>query len=361
MSGRERPGRFEGGHDEKGVVGDRGGALILLVAAGAGGYALAGIGRPQARATASPTVSPSPEASPSPSESPALSPSPTPLNCRIAVAGQTAGSGGFVNLPDGSYTVDKTSNVSLNQTGYGGAYGFTYLAAYNKWVPVKRDWIAPDGASFAYTDFDQQSRDLYVAPTRSGSTREVALDRHYEMKAWLPDGVYAAAYETTGQLRGGLTRIDPASGHGFAVADRGNYTVFSDHEALGYDLAPPTGTAPFTADKLLHLDLRTGKVTEWFNAKGLEISPLAIDSSGAAIVQARNDVATEVWRVTAPGGATKLYSGGSTNDGMNLQTPAVTDGERVWFGSNQGLVLYTQADGFKVVAKATGTPAGLCH
>ena len=138
--------------------------------------------------------------------------------------------------------------------------------------------------------------------------------------------------------------------------------MFNDREALGVEFPPRTDNrSSFRQDKLLHLDLKTGRVTEWFNAKGLTVTPLAIDSSGGALLRAGNEVAQEVWRVTGPDSATRLFASGTTNDALVLNAPAVTDGERVWFGSNQGLVLYTQADGFKVVAKATGTPAGLCH
>ena len=93
-----------------------GAALVLALTAGAGGYYLAGAGR-QAATNPTPSAAPSLVASASPSLEPSplgsASPIPVPLTCRIAVSGYSQGSGGFVDLTDGSYTVDKGSNVSI--------------------------------------------------------------------------------------------------------------------------------------------------------------------------------------------------------------------------------------------------------
>jgi hypothetical protein len=346
--------------------------LVVVVAAGAGGYALAG-GRlfgGQTTATPSASASPAPSESPSASSNPSTAPAtpvPVPLTCRIAVAGFEPGSGGFVSFPGGEYQVDPGSNVKFFE-GYGpyGASvpGLNYVTIKSKWVPVPYEWVAPDGSSYAYAEPPTSGHDIYIAPVAGGNPREVLLDRHYEVRDWEPEGIYVSRIDTDGpqaNISRGLTRVDPGTGRGTFLTDQGNWTVFSRSAAFGVRVPANEDSPPPPPTKLQHIDLADGRVTDWFDAKGLFVTPLAVDSSGAALVQARNDVSIEVWRVTGPGAAERLSVSGAGQDALSLRASGITDGDRVWLGSNKGLVLYTQVDGFKIVSQATASPASKCH
>ena len=61
--------------------------------------------------------------------------------------------------------------------------------------------------------------------------------------------------------------------------------------------------------------------------------------------------------------ANRIYSGPGnvSKDYLRISPPGINDTHGIWFGTNQGLMLYTTTDGFKKMSFATGQVGGGCH
>src|SRR5579872_968893 len=136
-------------------------------------------------------TSPSPGSSPHPTLSPTPSPSlVAQLKGRIAISNGQPGSGGWLTFPGGTFAPDPGSNVTLPS---GWAPGLTHDLALNKWVPVPRDWVSPDGKKYVYFDgttfhvVGYQASDWLFSPPVAG------LNTYWTVLWAENDGVYVTS------------------------------------------------------------------------------------------------------------------------------------------------------------------------
>jgi hypothetical protein len=347
---------------------------VMVRAAAMAGLALAvgGCSLPSIRlSTAAKThPSPSPRISPTPSPSPSpetaavpAPPSPQPLTCQIAVFGYQAGSGGFVTLPGGDFSLDPKSDVSLPKgiTLYNrGTNGSSYDYAKSKWLPVPRVNVSPDGSSYAYQSTDSDGG-IYVVDAVKGGAREVAKGNLWQVVEWRAPGIYAMQADPATGLYHGLYLIDTNTGAVRGLTARGAWQAIGQTAAWGTEV--PSAVNVDTSHTIIRFDLTSGQIAAYFSQPGSYLSVVAFDEQDRPVIDASNDVVQQVWALNGANHADRIFSGpgNQSKDYLRISPPGVTDSHGVWFGTDQGLMLYTTTDGFKKMSATTGQVGGGCH
>lgn len=307
---------------------------------------------------------PSPTASTSPLPTPSVSPTAQPLSCRLPVSGYSGGTGGFVVLPGGAYTPDPASAVRLPAAG--SSPGSTYDRGQGKWLPVPRDWVAPDGHQYAFLEQLQYPGGgggyLHIVDVASGGDRRVPYDHgasasrtneSWGLLGYEPEGVYLFSFHSGGYPS--LWLVD--SGGSFRqVGTAFNWQWVGSGGAWGIPAGNPQG-AP-----LQRHDIASGANTTWIQRAGLTPTMLGLDGDGRAVILLGNDVVSELWLVDSRGGATKIHSapGWTSAGGLRALGPAVSDSHGLWFGTSLGIFLYTRDGGVTKASDASGRIAGTC-
>jgi hypothetical protein len=321
---------------------------------------------PHPRSTASPTpvtvdVAPSPVSSAPASAIPRL-------NCSIAVSnfGQS-GTGGFVRFPGGAFSPDTASAV---QTPTGQSYSLTYVRTLQKWVPVPREWVRPDGRSYAY--FDWSSNTLIAVDIPSGRTTTLGTNAgiasygRYSGVSWQvidteQNGVYATQNGYGPLPPPGLWLFD-FNGGAQRVAAVDYWQAVGGGAAWGTETpSVPQGAA----NTLIRLDLRTGARDDWFSSPGLEARVVGFDATGDPVVVGAGPDHTSVFLVTGQNQATTLFTAPApppqASPGQEFYVQSVVgDGHGIWLGSSKGIFIYTPAAGWEQASSVAGQLGSGC-
>jgi len=329
-----------------------------------------GAGTPVAHVTASP--SPSQQASPIPTVSPVPLPSAfsaLPLtkvafSCRLPVYSQQGLEtivDSFISFPANTLTVDSN-----------GKNGMYYDRAYSRWLPVTRSGVSPDGAGYAYVEFTQTEYVLHVVAVVSGKditfhfTNGNGPDGPPIVLDYSADGIYLVqAFE---HLLAGLWLLDPSTGSVrqvskdiYPVSSAGGGVIWAQLVNPADTNSVFTGSSAGTLpDEIDRVDLRSGTQTAWLYKPGLGLGVVGLDGQGHPLMVSQGwgaDSNAELSIVSAPGSSRLIYKG------WLVQTLAggITDSHGVWFGSSQGIYLYSEADGLRKVSNQPGLPANCCY
>lgn len=293
------------------------------------------------------------------------------LSCRLPVV--TSSQAGWLNFPDGSFHADPKADVRL--PGYSSEPFFwkSYDKSYEKWVPVPRDSISPDGQHYAYADPAAASGqppasgvhvvDLATGADhvfRPGVSNPVVLD--YET-----EGVYVATQPSGPALPMGLWLLDPTGQRPVRQIDSTHaWQYISGGGAWGTSDAL-TGHGPGPGSRLLRLDLKTGAIDSWYKRTDIEFVVTGADGTGHPLLQTSKNYSNQMLLVTAQNVASPLQSasGSAVPHLSNYIHPVSDPAHGLWLGDTAGLVsLYTSTAGIQQVA-TVGTadvlPAGGCH
>lgn len=371
-------------------------AFVLMACSQATAHNPLGSASQTPTATSSAPVTPTPTAPPTATPSSALPLGQVDFACRLPVTSSgTFGNynGGFITFPAASYAADPkgaitndsqtdvlttTESPQLSGTPSFAAPPF-YDAAQRRWVPVSPAQSTPDGLTYAYATFDpatssqahvhvvnvahatDKTFDVAVPPNAEGFTVAdftaagvYLLPNTFEQ---LPDGVWLMD-PTNGALRQ-VTQVGPVS------AVRSGYVWLAAINPS--DPSPPqlrrSGTP---SDSVVRVDLSNGAKATWFYRPGKQVLLLGFDSKGMPIVNVSDPSATtslsETWLSGGPFVPDTLVLASSH---VYLRSPQ-GDGDRVWFGSDAGIYLYTRAHGLQKVAlgdlqpQESVAPAGVC-
>lgn len=288
---------------------------------------------PVAPTSSAVAASPSPGASPSAATLPSVpSPTPTPASCRLPIAGGDApvdgrpgdgmtGHGGFLDLPAGTFSADPASLGS-------------YDRAVSRWLPVAREWVAPDGSRYAFGD--PPAGVVHVVDAASGADRTFRVASPMAVVSFESDGVYVAGVvASSGAAPRGLSVLDPGTGAVRQVVADGRWVIVGGGIAYGQDLdpaaAPPAGGAPGAANRVRRLDLRTGAVTSVASYPGASAQVLGAYGPDPLI----GVTAGAIYTVFA-GAGTTLFTGPTAD--ADPGAPVVVDGATVWFSSQNAAV-----------------------
>lgn len=255
----------------------------------------------------------------------------------------------------------------------GNPYGSTpfYDAQLNRWLPVAPEQISPDGTAYAYAT---NTPTIQVVSVADGTTTSITVKTPSDTATGIVvegfDG--RNAYFSLGSIEGhptGMWKIDVTSGAVTALVQVTDVFAVREGSAwVGYldphDTNPPvlpSGGEGQLFDSIVQINLTTGARTTWFYRPGQSVSLLAIDDSGRPVVMAKTgpdnfSAGGEIRRIDEPlsggeNGGELVYSGG-----MSFEPPQA-DGDRLWFGSDRGIYVYTSASGFLKVFAFGGDPA----
>jgi len=237
-----------------------------------------------------------------------------------------------------------------------------------RWVPWGPPALSSDGASYGYVDGDQTRSRVHLVDLRTKRDTQLAEGGPWRFVGLAPDAVYlmrieyvdTAAYGLMAFGRG-LWKLPLTGGVAEQLTSDSRSWTFGAGAAWGGGSTMDDAGGP---NDIVRLDLKTKQSTTWF-ARGTRSFVLAFDGAGAPLVL--SEAVDEVmWRVPAPGGAIKIWSG--PTDGPRPYAPVAVDGGAVWFSSADttrtwSIFRYTAAAGLELMASFSDHPvtvAGPC-
>jgi hypothetical protein len=305
----------------------------------------------------------SPSASQFASTSRLMSPSPsTPeAMCRLPVL-TPDGQGAFINFPAATVSFDPKAT---GLQGNGSAY---YDRAFSRWLPVNRSSVSSDGSRYGYLEpkvpgTAGRAR-LHVVNVSNGNDKLYELgsldnSSAYVIVDFAPEGVWLsyAGYEAPGR---GLLLLDLATG---LLKDSGipeiTEPVAGAPGAFWFTDGgpnPQTAAIGFTIPaRMQRLTISDGKTQVWFSKPGSYLRSLGTDLAGHPIfgIWSSQSDGYDVWLALSPSDAKVI---GLPQSNYQL----IADGHGVWFGSQQGIYLYSEASGLQKVSNQPGYPANGC-
>jgi len=324
--------------------------------------------------------SPSPVQSFSPAQSPSPVPGDLPLSrvafsCRLPISFSTS-LGGLPN--QSAFIAFPAASVTIDISGKGGSY---FDRAFSRWLTVGREAVSPDGAHYAYTELgDQGVFYVHVVDVLTGKDRALresgsGFNFPPSVFDYASEGIYIVqAFE---RIQAGLWLVDPTTGSMRQVSDVSGLqlsaggAVFWTGEVNPADHNPVvTGSSAGTlADQIDRLDIRSGGKVTWLYRPGAGLVIVGLDVQGHPLIHASvgnpqappktdpiDHSATELLVARDPTSQKTIYKGALAE---TLSSP-VADSHGVWFGSAQGIYLYSDANGLQKVSNQPGYPANGC-
>ncbi len=335
-------------------------ALLLLALVGACG--------PQAAKTTntpSPSASATPTTTPSQAASPTGTPVPQGLSCKLPVVTDPSG-GGWLTFPAGTYQADPKANVNL-PTPTSFPLSRSYDKAFERWLPVPRDWISPDGKHYAYPEMPGG---VHVVDIASGADHlfnpgTPPPDSFWFVVDYETEGVYVTAQPVGPAGTSGLWLLNPADGTVRKLTDTNQWQYISGGGAWATADAL-TGHGPGPGSRLLRMDLKSGGITSWYKRTDIEFTVAGADGAGHPILEVWKYQTPQLLLITGAGSATILLPAtGSAVPSLSNVVHPVADSHGIWFGDTGGKIsLYTPQTGIKQMAQvgsSDAAAAGGCH
>lgn len=296
--------------------------------------------------------------------------------------------GGFMDTSTGRFAADPRSVMVRDSTTgrdrtpdqpylYGlGADEPTYTqASYDaprqRWLPVPRELVSPDGSAYAYTYIQPGPlQGVHLVDVRTGSDRVIAGTQgdadargfHYWVVAFAQEGIYVTRVNQLGG--GGLLLLDPGTGALVQVSTdaRGAYVFVAGRQAWW---TLPSSDLNAASDPYVYHQPLTGVAGQhaesWFKRPGFWMYVLGVDSTGHAVVLAQSAGADELWLLSTPDSSAQISSMRAST-GLNVVPfkTAVADGGGWWIGSSTG-VFYAYGGKLQQVSTMPAVVVGGCQ
>ena len=317
------------------------------------------------------------------------------FTCRLPAVVMAGGgdfanfTGGFIRFPAGTFAQDPNGLIATGSsqqevqtkatpvlTGVPQDGPTFYDAAVDRWVPVSAAQSSPDGSSYAYVTTGASSSEgatfhIVNASTATQKTFTVAVPN-----VGAANGVQVMEYDGSGvyfvitQLESypiGLWRLDAGTGKVAPLARVANVMAVRRGYAWGgavdtHDPSPPKVAASRVLfNSIVQVNLSNGAQTAWFYSPGRSETLLGL-ASGRPVINIGDGPDFPSF-----GGEIRLLdhpSSGAEDTGQLVYGggPALSDpqgdGDRVWFGSDRGIYLYTADGGLQKVYAASASQAG---
>jgi hypothetical protein len=281
-------------------------------------------------------------------------PTPTPSaftgSCKLPLSWPDPSSGqmigGFVSFPGGSFATDSMAS-GLNRPA--GADWISYDAPMRRWVPVDRQMVSPNGATWLYSTL-RAGNENHAVDVRTG--RDTTLwgsDR--ALRVFGLDNTYAYAMldSTAGRQ---LWRLPLDGSQANQIQVSGSWQFVNGGAAWGTASDSLSSGNPFS---LVRLDLQHNTVITWQQLSGPG-TVVGFDKVGEPIVQLGGpggDVIVAAGQGVQRPVAQKFYFGKGTMGIAHL--PALGDAHGIWLFAQDGI--YLSVNG--VPSKQSDTPAFL--
>lgn len=252
-------------------------------------------------------------------------------------------------------TADPKSNVKLPDGESPVALTFDW--PLDKWLPVERGWLSPDGRRYAYADTHGQVR---VVNAADGSEQTLTAPGTWKVVGMDGTTVYAATADGTQPAGGrGLSALPIAGSAPRTLATTGAWAGVGQGFAWSVGVQGAVVPTLLTAaglppgNVLRRLDLATGAVDTWLTRPDAAFRLLGVDPQGHPILVAGTDQAgVRLW--TVPAVATPQQVGGGT-----VIPDAEGDSHGVWFleAMTTGVYLSSAGGGSQPLATWGGAGA----
>lgn len=311
-----------------------------------------------------------------PSSSPQISPVPSDLplvkvsfSCKLPIA--TPGNqGAFVSFPANTVTIDPQSRPMV-----GSAWGLYYDRAFSRWLPVPRQAVSPDGKHYAYgepgADQSQVAR-MHVVDITTGAdhvftTPSTAWFIPYSVLDYAGEGIYLS---TNYEGSYGLSLMDPQTGAIHSVANLPDIQTSGGNKIFWVGSVNPADPTPLGGigiqpNQIDRFNLVDGSRVAWFYRPSSAPRVIGSDTQGHPIVWLvtgsngfvdENSV-RELILLMDPQSQRSIFKDAHQLLRQNVQS--ISDSHGTWFGTDQGIYLYTGA-AFMKVSSQPGSPANGC-
>jgi len=313
----------------------------------------------------------------------------------------------YVSYPAGAISADPADAFTRVEDGFGwrssatpvlrgtGPVGY-FDAPANRFLPVPRAQVSPDGRRYVYMDYTlgglYSYGQLHVVDVATGRDRTLGLPAaEYLIFDFSADGIYFT-YGPYAQSAGlwllnadsGATRQVFPDGYVLAVADGEAWLTVNEQDLHPTSPLPGgEGNAKFPVlNLLLRRDLKSDQVTEWVRRPltGSGFQVLGIYSGSPAVLVylanaddvrwSTNSVPYEVWLVSRPATPETVAAGLTSDLETNpwyrtgrVETSSsglgISDAHGIWLGGS-AIYLYQHGKGLTKVAAFPGFPANGC-
>jgi hypothetical protein len=234
--------------------------------------------------------------------------------------------------------------------GYG--YGMAWDSKHSRWLPVRLDWVAPDGNHYAYPS----TNSVYLVDVSTNTQVELGAGHAWSVVRVFNDSVYATIPNTPGFW------VLPFSGTPRQVTAQGYWQAATQAAAYGMLISAVPQGAP---SKIVKLDISSGAVTDWFTRDGANSSIFGFDLKGNPLILSSYTNGWALWLTKSPTDAKVIAN---SYQGFWTQGPPTADGNGIWIPGyyNQygqtgaGVVLYVAGSGLYWMASIGGQLAGGC-
>lgn len=247
-----------------------------------------------------------------------------------------------------------------------------YNRAFSRWLPVGREAVAPDGLRYTFVESGDPGVYLvHVVDAANGKDHvfsELAsvtgLQAPPVVLDYSAEGIYMVqAFE---HLLAGLWLADPNTGSvrqlSSSLLPIARTPGFIWVQALNSADPNPVvtgssaGTLPNEIDRV---DLKSGNRVTWLYRPGTGLGIVGFDLAGHPLIESSRwgiDPNAELLIAPDPSTQRSIYRGAMAKSLGN----GIADGHGVWLGSDQGIYLYSEADGLQKISNQPGRPANGC-
>ena len=288
------------------------------------------------------------------------------IACRLPITieqSNTPAQGAFIDLPSGAVTID-----------HAGKDGWYYDRPFSKWVPVSRSSVSPDGSHYVHQGGPIDGKPtLNLVDVAGGPITSYLLPVELnsgigsiDVFDYSTDTVYMGLFGE-GNISGLwalnlVTRVTQRVGDlpGISVVDHGIVWLNSFNTS---DPNPLRFAPRALANQIEKLDLTSGTRSTWLYRPGNLVGVVGIDAERRPIVLNYLDKDTVELSVLLDATSQRSIYKGTKGWPASLDTVGggvVADGHGVWFGTAEGVYLYTESGGVKRVSNMWSRPAGAC-
>jgi len=309
-------------------------------------------------------------------------------------------SGGFISFPAGTFAQDPKGLITTGSSQQEVETRATpvlrgvpqngptfYDAAVHRWVPVSAAQSSPDGSSYAYVTTgasSSQGATFHIVSASAGTQRtftvavpNVGAANGVQVMDYDGGGVYFVVTQVEAYPVG-VWRLDAGTGKVTALARVANVmAVRGGYAWTGaidpHDPSPPKVPASRPLfNSIVQVNLANGAQTVWFYSPGRSETLLGL-ATGRPVINIGDApdfpaIGGEIRLLDHPSSGAEDSGELVWGGGLALIDPQ-PDGDRLWFGSDRGIYLYTGTGLQKVYAFSasqigsitTIAPAGTCR
>jgi hypothetical protein len=321
---------------------------------------------PVASSTPSPTLSAEPQVNPAPASLPLTRVS---FSCKLPIATAT-NQAAFVSFPANTVSIDPQGPRMT-----GSVWGLYYDRAFSRWLPVPRQAVSADGKHYAYgeggTDQSKLAK-MHVVDITTGADHVFATPSTewfipYSVLDYASEGIYLSVnYEGSY----GVSMMDPQTGAIQSVAKLPDIQASGGNRTFWVGTVNPADPNPLggigiQANQVDRFSLADGSRVAWFYRPSTAPRMVGSDTQGHPIVWVVNGIngvfdensVAELILLMDPQSQRSIFKGSAGFLGQNVQS--ISDSHGTWFGTDQGLYLYTGV-AFIKVSNQPGSPANGC-